>query len=172
MVDQLNEPGILHADFTTLDGMVSYIFDMAKGNLLGNPGASITPSWHLVSTTGADALIVTPFEGDQSKDAVAMMIAGVMKAAPISRYVFVCEAWMAKSFEKKWDGRPVSQREDKVEALIVTGEEHGRSVMKTWEIVRDWDSGAVIELKPGFSTDEENTTAEGRFCNLLDGGDQ
>jgi hypothetical protein len=65
----------------------------------------------------------------------------------------------------KGDRRPPSEREDRIEVVLITVADKSGSWVRTLEMVRDWETGKVIELKQQKEFKDE--AHEGRFANLL-----
>lgn len=157
-------------EFSTLERMIDLAFEHAKTVLIdGDPESTLQPCWSLVNNRGNTAIIVTPFtDGERSKEMAALALRVTMKATGTIRYTFACEAWMANVRPgEQWDNRMPSQRDDRIEVVMINGADAERSLMKSWEIVRG-DTGAVVDLKPHWTQEEGVTSSSGRFANLLE----
>lgn len=54
---------------------------------------------------------------------------------------------------------------DKIEVVMIVGCDENGSIMRAYEIERDWESGLIKALKP---LDGEATVAGGLFADLLE----
>lgn len=145
------------------DDLFALALAQAERVLIGKPGAEIVPMWLVIYPQGA-LLCPTPFHGEQSKDAVAGAIRNLMRGVGATQYSLVTEAWMA---EGKAD-LPPAKRSDRVEVVMILVADHDGSTMRSYEIIRDWDSGVVTELKS--KGESEDGMAMGRFSDLLSAG--
>jgi hypothetical protein len=152
----------------SLDDLVTFARIYAEDVLIGNDGAQLRPTFHVQFKGGRPPVIfATPWRSEVEEAATVAVVRAAIKAfRPIvASYVFMTEAWVAK-----YDHRPgprdrlPSQREDRIEAVVIIACTPDEGVQRLFEILRD-DKARVTELKP-----EKNKMdrAEGRFLNLFD----
>lgn len=168
------------AMFASNESLIEDCIRMARNYYLEQerePSDEMQPTWHLLSGNNQTALIVTPFIGpdENVKDLVAMTIRKFISETHVKRYAFMSEAWLATSSKEQWKNNklPPSQRSDRVEVIIIMAQgRDDEGLMKAFEIVRDWETGKVTDLKP-YQTDMpgSNRVGGGRFANLYDDPD-
>lgn len=183
LIEQLlairNEPPQpLAPQFLNNEAFMAHTIDFVKDFYLTEPSKEkeLAPMFTVVANNGQVVPFVTPFVGepedmDLVKNTVAQGLRTMMQVIGAVRYSFMSEAWMAKfsSFEdsrKRRKGRPISQLEDKVEVVVIIVSDAENTTSATFELVRDWTSGEVTELKPILEPTKE-ANSSGRFSNLL-----
>ena len=179
MFDKLNEEieNIRNAPYrplpkemTSIDTMHEHLRETAT-KAYKDGIEEIPPHWTIATKNGQVLDIITPFVGEDSKQTVATVMRGLMGSIDAIRYGFMSESWMVSVKDKSQiDGRPPSERDDRIEVLVVVCSDGEQSKMRAYELIRDWDSGSVTELKllESMSSDEEGSRVEGRFANLLE----
>lgn len=154
--------------FADTDVMIGMSYEMARDYLVGSNDNELAPTWSMVTENGQTVLVTTPFGDGDSKNAVANGMRKFMREAKVMRYTFTTEAWIASTTKEEWetDKRPPSKRDDRMEIVMVVGCDRSGASVKIYEIVREWETGKVTNLKP---LDPERTMDgfEGRFANLL-----
>ena len=95
-------------------------------------------------------VVSSDFDAD-GKDAFADQCRTMFELWDVERYVFTSEAWMAPGRIGASEGLPrnemPSQREDRMEVVIVTAVERERSIFICLEMVRDWITGKITDLR-------------------------
>lgn len=141
--------------------MMDLARQQAERVLIGNQGAELTPAWCLMGPDGFK-IVATPFIGEESKEPVARAMRQLMCEWSTERYTLVHEAWLAHG-PSKLEPR---KRDDRIEVVMVLGCDREGSHIRSYEIVRDWNSGVVTSLKP-LDDEGDQIMASGRFCDLL-----
>lgn len=161
-------------EMSDVDRMIGLAYQHAKRVLVGQPGAELMPVWCLLTETGQSVIVATPFIGEHAKEMVAVAMRGLMREVGAIRYTFASECWMATMTpeERARDGRPPSERDDRVECVMILGADRRGSSMDCYEMKRDWRSGQVVDLAPMDKGEgkRENGLVDGRFANLLSAG--
>jgi hypothetical protein len=115
------------------------------------------------------------FDADE-KDAWADMCRKVFKEWNVKHYGLIVEAWAATpraddltlSGGLKENAMRPSERDDRVEVVMITAEDRrGRTKGRTLEIVRDYATGKVADLRPILEDIGEEAMLRGRFASLL-----
>lgn len=171
-IDAINsaEAKPIPEDFQDTLAMIGAEYSRAKEYLVGNKDASLIPTWTAITKNGQFLIVATPFEGgERHKDMVAQAMERIFNEINAERYTFISEAWMARVDKDEYDKdrRPPSQRDDRMEVLIIMGGDKDGSQMRTYEIIRD-DEGIISDLKlDPASIEMSGPQVEGRFANLL-----
>lgn len=152
------EPKPIPPELADLDGLIDVARQYAERILTENVGAELGPAWCIVTKNGASVIISTPFLGPESKEVIAQTMRWLMGQIGAVRYSMVSEAWASQS----QSDLEVRKRDDRVEIVLVVAGDESRDLTATFEIVRDWETSAVTELKPLGQGE-----AKGRFCGLL-----
>jgi hypothetical protein len=158
----------------TLKGLMNLHFRQAKELYLEKGVQDMMPIWLIVCQNNEILPILTPFNDVKTKNSTALLIRAILQITKAKRYAFLSEAWVktmqgaeARDYEK---GKPMlapSEYEDKQEVVHITGEDNeGHSAFEAWEIVRDWETGKVVDLKPHSAFSEGQLS--GRFMNLFE----
>jgi hypothetical protein len=123
-------------------------------------------------------IVVDASFDEDNKDAFVEQCRTMFKVWGVERYVFTSEAWLAESRQEDTSrGVPKedmpSQREDRLEVTIVTAIERGKSVFTCLEMIRDWDTGKVNELREmkeifGAPVSQLEGLSKGRFSTMLE----
>lgn len=154
---------------TNLDQLFDLAREHAERVLVGAPKErQLMPIWHLVPERGDEMVIMTPFDCETAKMIVLAQLRDYMREKAVVRYVFITEAWAVRTTKEEYakDKRPPSERDNRVEIVQIVGAERGGEGQgRAFEIVRDWTTGQVTELKP---LDQSATQMSGRFANLLE----
>jgi hypothetical protein len=108
--------------------------------------------------------VATPFFGEESKPVVANTMRFLMAETQAVRYTLATEAWMARGPLPAGDKRPVHERDDRVECVMIFGCDRDESKMAEFEIIRNWETGVVERLQP---LSDQITEAQGLFLGLL-----
>lgn len=153
--------------FADSDLMMGGAYEMAKEYLVGHSDRQLTPTWAIATENGQTLIVATPFVGENAKELVASSMRKLMKLIKAVRYTFTTEAWVAKVSEDEWrkDKRPPSERDDRVEVVLIAGADLSGSFAKSYEIHRNGETGAVEGLKS--LSESPMRDFEGRFGNLL-----
>lgn len=169
MIDAVNaaEAREVPADLADVDLMIGHDYEMAKDYLVGHKDRQLLPTWSILAGNGQLALVATPFDGESQKEMVAQAMQKMMGEMNAIRYTFASECWMAKVDKDEWekDKRLPSERDNRIEALVIIGCDRERVSSAMYEIVRD-DEGCVVELKRQLGGEGE-PQLEGRFVGLL-----
>ena len=172
-----------------LDHMVNYIRDYWLGPNARDPkdkDKSFTPMITAVCANGDILPIVigSSFDEDSKDDLVEMCQKNFQKWGVV-RYVFASEAWIASytgddaQKAMKDPNRPMpSQMENRIEAMTIQAiDKDGSQASAALEMVRDWQTGLVTDLKehmmdravPPDMRKPGALKLAGRFASLLDG---
>jgi hypothetical protein len=147
LIDDLNgaPEQAVPEQFASVEAMLNATTERAQDMIIGRGTDEVlTPTWTMVTVKGQMVVFATPFDGgDGYKDIIAEAM----------------EEW------DKGDRRPPSEREDRIEVVLITVADKSGSWVRTLEMVRDWETGKVIELKQQKEFKDE--AHEGRFANLL-----
>lgn len=157
------EPRPIPPELGDVQGMIDAARQHAERVLVGDKGAELMPVWCVLTKTGQSAIIATPFFGEESKGQIAEAMRDFMRRVGAVRYTMASEAWLASG--KSPDGRPPKDRDDRIEVVMICGCGKGESQMRTFEIIRDWQTGVVTELKP---MEGDLDVVSGRFSGLLE----
>jgi hypothetical protein len=174
LVRKLNSapPQPIPPEYSDIDLMMGQEYELAVKYLVGGPAdRSLVATWTLLTASGNIAMVVTPFEdGDRGKDLVAAGMRKLMREANVIRYTFASEAWMSvATAEEMAEGkpyRPPSERDDRVEIVMITGADKTTSALNAYEIKRDWTTGQITALEK-LDKGEMRPETQGRFANLL-----
>lgn len=168
MIDVLNaaEPREIPEALSDVDLMIGHSYEMAKSFLVGTKDEQIVPCFEVVAANGQAAFVLTPFVGEQEKEMVAKAMRQMMREVSAVRYVFMAESWMAVLDKGEWehDQRLPSQRDTRIEALVIIGCDTDRTSTAIYEIVRG-DDGTITDLKRK-DMGETMPEMEGRFVGL------
>lgn len=172
-----------------LDHMVNYVRDFWLGPNARDPqdkDKSFTPMITAVCANGDILPIVigTSFD-EESKDDLVEMCQKNFAAWGVVRYVFASEAWIASysgddaQKAMKDPNRPMpSQVESRIEAMTIQViDKDGSQASAALEMVRDWQTGLVTDLKehlmdrfvPSDVRKGSGMKLAGRFASLLEG---
>jgi hypothetical protein len=172
LIDDLNgaPEQAVPEQFASVEAMLNATTERAQDMIIGRGTDEVlTPTWTMVTVKGQLVVFATPFDGgDGYKDIIAEAMKKFMTEAKVVRYSFISEAWAASPLKEEWDKgdrRPPSEREDRIEVVLITVADKSGSWVRTLEMVRDWETGKVIELKQQKEFKDE--AHEGRFANLL-----
>jgi hypothetical protein len=152
-----------------LDKLVQLAIEHAERVLIGNPGASIMPSFVIESANGEMAIIATPWSSERDKDITVFALRATMRKGGAVRYSFISEAWMAtaKPGQEKLARLPAgempSQRPDRIEVVIISASDDKEVRSAMLRIIRG-EGGTVIKLVRDRA---EAKHVEGRFADLL-----
>lgn len=145
------------------------MIDGAKNNILKD-GELVPVTLLLVrQPTGETQMInmVMDMSSDMTKTIQAMQIREMCKMFDVLGLVFMSEVWMAEDTQENVEENgftPPSQREDRIEALMVNFESKENSQVFVFKMVRD-DDGNVSEFVPQPQGDFDNY--QGRFANFM-----
>lgn len=173
LVREINalDPVPIPEAFSSIDKMMDNARDFAVDVLVGEPKEKeLIPVWAMVTKSGQTLMFATPFYGgEETKEAVAQAMRLFMERVGVVRYTFMSEAWAAQTSKSEWtqDQRPPSQRDDRTEIVLICGGEKDKTVIDSYEMVRDWQTGSVVELKQQDMGRREEHNFTGRFANLL-----
>lgn len=125
----------------------------------------LTPMWMIEARSGEMIIVASPFEGTESKEAIATVMRNIMKEHDAVRYVFVAESWMLEgpNLPKSVKlGGSLQSHPERMEAIAVSGEDRSGTGLMTMRILRP-EHGKPT-LMPRKLTEYEN---KGRFAKLL-----
>lgn len=166
LIDKIRNatPQAIPEELSTVDGMMDIAYHHARRVLVGEPKeTTMMPAWCILTESGQTAIIATPFFDDPTKDAVAAAMRVLMAEVGAIRYTMVSEAWLATG--KTPDRRAPSERDDRVEVIMIWGCGKGNDAqMRTYEMIRDWETGSVTELR---LMEGDSEIVGGRFIGLL-----
>lgn len=128
--------------------------------------AVLQPMVFVVCENGDVAPIMTAFDGDDTKDAFAAFLRENFPKWGVVRYAFFAEAWAAVIDHPKGEYVRPSQSDNRKEIVAtVCIDRDGTQKMSTLELVRDWQTGKVIDLVT--MDDYDGTGIAGRFAELF-----
>ena len=151
---------------TKLELMLSKIEPMVEKEFYKDGKIETNPMWFLEDEEAVEKMICfTPFEEDSDRDVVAQGMKILFKQKDIARYLAVMESWFVTRTDLN-DHRPPSECEDRMEALVIVGEDRdtGESLMKMKKI--DRSGGKVVLIDEGPLSRQD--AVEGRFANMFD----
>jgi hypothetical protein len=157
------------ADSEQLDKLVQLAIEHAERVLIGQPGASILPSFVVETGDGQLAIIATPWTNERDKQITVLALRATMRKAGVVRYSFISEAWMAiaePGTEHKTrlaDHEMPSNRPDRVEVVIISASDAKEVRSAMLRIIRG-EAGTVVRLDRD-QADAKNV--QGRFVDLL-----
>lgn len=164
------EPQPIPDDMATTSAMIDHAFEFAKSMLIGErttgDDPSFCPQWTVLTDKGAVAVLATPFDGEESKNYAAAVVATVIGLSGVIRYTFASEVWTAKGKPGEVDlATPPSQQPDRREMLMITGGDRKNGEMaKFWNIVRN-RKGQIVDLP--FDHEMPHGSMQGRFSGML-----
>jgi len=128
----------------TVDELLDQAAERARSVLLGKPKASLMPTW-IIQAKDKTTLVGTPWDGDEDKTIMTLAIRAMLKKEQAHSYSFMSEAWMAHESLSHPIGLSPSQREDRIEVLIVTAFDRQGGKVRFYEIKRG-KKDVIIEL--------------------------
>lgn len=183
----------LPIEFESVNGMLDHMITYVRGFWLGpdardkdDKDKSFMPMITAVCENG-DILPIMVGSGmdEASKDDLVEMCQKNFQQWGVVRYVFASEAWIASysgdAAREAMDNpnRPMpSQMENRIEAMTIQAiDKDGSQASAALEMVRDWQTGLVTDLKehmidravPSDMRKEGSMKLAGRFTSLLDG---
>ncbi len=183
----------LPVDFETVNGLIDHMTRYVRDYWLGEDARDkddakkqFLPMVTAVCANGdiVPMMIGTNFDEDSKDDLVEMCQINFNKWGVV-RYVFASEAWLA-SYEgdaaraelDKKDRLPPSQVESRVEVMTIQAvDRDGTHAFAALEMVRDWSTGLVTDLKefqieravpPDMRKPGSQMQFKGRFSTLMD----
>lgn len=164
------DPRPVPEEFADRDLMMGKAYEQAVKALVGAKDGEVLPTWAILTENGQVVIVATPFtDGEESKEMVADLMRKFMRQIKAIRYTFLSEAWAAAVTAEEWeagDRRPPSERDTRIEIVLVACSDRDGASLKTYEIQRD-ETGVVTALKP-IRPEEPMNNLEGRFANLLE----
>lgn len=152
------------------ESMIAKEYERVSGYMIGaDRDAELLPTWVMATAKGQVVVMATPFDGEWSKDLIGTVVRKFMREANVVRYAFTSEAWMAKPTKESWDAgdrRPPSEREDRVEIVMIIAADREDFTLNTYQIERE-ASGQITALSP-MEQDGKMEGFSGRFTNMLD----
>lgn len=151
-----------------------------KGDLLkvikerfNEAGEMGSPVWFFEGDDeNSKRMALTPFRNNQEKEMTIEGIKLLFKKFDVKRFVFVVEAWTVTKHSKDPEFNeelpvPPSQHPDRVEVVMVTGEDRdtGESFLYQYKIDRSGPKPTLIVDEDTFST---YTNMGGRFTNIFE----
>lgn len=131
----------------------------------GDKDAMLKPMLMVVCANGDIVPILTEFSDEDGKEKFAATMRRAFRTWNVIRYAFVSESWMATYDDRSLSGGMPSQREDRKEIVVTFAmERDGASVMSVLELIRDWNTGKVSELR---EMDGFDGPPSGRFAQLF-----
>lgn len=174
-----------------LDHMAQYVRDYWLGENARDKDDKNKQFMPMVTAVCANGDIVPMMVGtnfdEESKDDFVEMCQMNFQKWGVERYVFASEAWLAcydgSAAKDALDGgKPrlqPSQVEGRIEVVTIQAvDRDGSHAFAALEMVRDWQTGLVVELKeyqmersipPDMRDPTKQFKASGRFMSLLDG---
>lgn len=154
-------------EYTSNKKALDHLQVFANAVLLSEKDASISPMFVLSLPNNELIPLVMPMEDDY-KDTAASLVRTLGIVTKAVRYTQITEAWcksvQQEDFQAFKEGKvQVRDCQDKTEVVILLAGDSEETIMRTLEIVRDWNTGAVTELK----LLHDDIPAQGRFANLL-----
>jgi hypothetical protein len=150
----------------TLEELVEAAFKQAEKFLLAHGHEATFPGTYLLRRGDGELAVIEappPSPDGRIKDAIVEAVREVMHEYGAIAYTHVCEVWVSPDYSNP---RPPREREDRSEGVMVSGsDKDGRSLCKTWEIIRN-ASGRVVELK--LTSEEGDVTRWSRHDGLLE----
>ena len=131
----------------------------------GDKDAMLQPMLMVVCGNGDIVPIMTEFADEDGKEKFSALMRKAFRAWNVTRYAFVSESWMATYDDRSLSGGMPSQREDRKEIVVTFAmERNGESVMSVLELIRDWNTGKVSDLR---EIDGFDAAPSGRFAELF-----
>lgn len=148
----------------TVDELLDSAASHARAVLIGEKGAQLLPTWVLQfkDPRKPTTIIATPWGGEQEKAMVFDVMRGMVRAEA-NVYSFMSECWMAHETRGAARSLMPSEREDKIEVVMINACDRKEGKMLMLEMIRGPD-GVVTELKP---QEDQATHFEGRAANFL-----
>jgi hypothetical protein len=155
----------------TVEQLISLAETQAKNVLIGTK-EELTPAWLVVDWTGNVEIFATPWQNNEEKHLVTVVMREIMRARQAQAYSLLVEAWFARvpqeEMGKEYTGPSPSQRDDRSEGVVaVAVHRDGQQAHRHWEIVRS-EGGACVELRR--LDGPEDRISSTLFDNLLDDG--
>ncbi len=151
---------------TKLELMLSKIEPIVEKNFYADGKIEANPIWFLEDEEAVEKMMCfTPFMEDSDKDIVAQGMKLIFKEKNIARYLAVMESWFVSRTDLS-DNRLPSECDDRMEAIIIVGEDRdtGESIMKMKKIDRSGGKVILIDEKPMNRQD----SVGGRFTNMFE----
>lgn len=146
----------------SVDQLLDEAIAMARCVLIGEPGASLIPTYVIRYKDRPTTIVGAPWSGEEDKVMTLAMMRFMMREEKAQSYSFTSEAWMATETLSNPIGLMPSEREDKREVVIINAFDLEGGKMRVYEIERDPD-GRVMDLV----LDTTVLEFEGRMFNLL-----
>lgn len=161
--------------FQTLDGLLDAHEEHVRAwwkEHGSDASASHRPMIIAVCKNGDIVPVMAMLAFDEAmKDQFADHMRGLLHQWRAERYVFISEAWLAEIDTTKddpgWEHLPPSQRNDRKEIMMLVAADRKKTKERMLEMVRDWTTGCVTELKADPKRDEAAASMGGRFSTLL-----
>lgn len=127
---------------------------------------------HLFTPDGKTVELVPPDQSEEFKQIFALVTRFLIKNTGIVRYAFFCEAWVAEGYKMteldSGEYLMPSEREDKKEVLFVfVQDKDGSQSGGAYELIRNWKTGYVIDLKSMRGPEGSIMDFAGRFADLF-----
>jgi hypothetical protein len=146
----------------TLEQLTESAADYAKKTLIGEPGASLLPTF-LIQGRDRVSLVGTPFDGEDEKNIMAAAIQAMLKMEHAHSYSFMSEAWaLTQSLDEEYI-QPAKSPKRREVVVIIAVDRDGAGKMLTYEMKRD-KAGVVTDLA---IESDVNSIDGGRFSNLF-----
>jgi hypothetical protein len=120
------------------------------------------PTW-LLQTSDKSMVVGTPWNGEQDKKLMILVMRDMLKQEGALSYSFMSEAWAATEDLKHPTGLQPSQREDRREVVIINACDHNGGKMRVYEMKR----GANGRVSALVQDQTEADHFEGRLFNLF-----
>ncbi len=146
-----------------VDELLDHAVEHARKVLVGKPKAALMPTW-LIQVKDQTMILGTPWDGDNDKDIVITAMRMLMKLRDVQSYSFMSEAWKAIESLDHPTGLMPSQREDKVEIVLINACDRNGAKVRSYEIKRGPDA-VITDLVLDKQGSEDHFS--GRLFNLL-----
>jgi hypothetical protein len=146
----------------TIDELLDHALEHARAVLIDKPDAQLIPTW-LIQAKDRTTIVGTPWNGDDDKDIMLLVIRMMLKKEQAQSYSFMSEAWMATEDLNHPIGLQPREREDRKEAIIMNAFDRKGGKMRIYDIQRG-DNGQVNDL---VLQQTEADHFSGRMFNLF-----
>lgn len=152
----------------TLQELLDINTKVARDMLLATPKGQLRPMF-IIQHGGETTAVMTMWSNDEEKDAMVKAIQLKMKELNADAYVHISEAWMAhvdmKAQPELMNVAP-SKRNDRIEVIIVTANDHVDTKLSIEEILRD-DKGKITGTRKIDFPKGAEAGFSGRMTDLL-----
>jgi hypothetical protein len=161
------EASNIHTSMSSIDDVMRNMITFVQTTYDGK--GEIMPMWTLVDKNGQCYVYLTPFDGEDSKQAVDMMIRQQCAVRDIVMIGFMSEVWTysapAGTSEEEARRIPPSERPDRKEAILFIAE-HINGEHRSAHMVIERDAEGTGILQP-YTERDNHTKMTGRFVNFF-----